>query len=659
MPIRIPAPDAALVEVRVAALAERDRFGDAWRYSTLTRGADGFWQWDVEALHLADGAHEYEFLLDGDRANPIADPYATQITKFGGYRGVLEVRDGREWRAPFDWSDELPDGVSLPENNRIVIYEMPMRWMEGEQFRQVGLGTFEKAAFMHLDRLAAMGFTCIELLPVQDSPDTLNWGYGTRFFFTTDWDLGSPVDLKWFVKQCHRRGIRVLMDVVMNHARGCPLQRLADRWFFIDPSQEPGRGDDYGGRMFGYREPVDGQHWARALHLDVARFWIDEYHVDGFRIDEFKGIDNWEFIQQFRDAAWAHFRDRFPDRPFIVIAEDSWARSEVTDDAPGNPGGRRVVDAVWDFTYRWDARNLLLDHVVTHWGQPSRRERITAVVSGRQRGLDGPLPGGFQDLARAVGYITSHDVEHDHERRFVNHVVLSLLGDRGPLGPALPKEREFELVQEVAAAFRADPGRPDGMAGPWSAAIGLTAAAARDVFRAALDRARSAHALLLTSANIPMLLAGEEFGDIHDTNHAVWQLKMSDPVDWYRMEHEGHRQLAEAVSDLVHLRAGHPALHRNEVELFHVHPTIDDPGGARVFAYCRTAGRPLGEGGQVVVIANLADHDYPEYRVPWPWDHAGTERGRPDGVDPLRSGDDGWASVRLAPFMVRVLETHA
>lgn len=659
MPIRIPAPDAIRVEVRVADLADRDRFGQAWRYADLVPGGEGFWQWDVEALGLADGTYEYEFVLDGDRARPVADPYATQLTRFGGYRAVLEVRDGTPWHAPFDWGDEVPAGVTLPDNNRIVVYEMPMRWMEGELFRQVGLGTFEKAAFMHLDRLADMGINCIELLPVQDSPDTLNWGYGTRFFFAPDIDMGSPVDLRWFVKQCHRRGIRVLMDVVMNHARQCPLERLAGRRYFIDPAQEPGRGDDYGGQMFGYRQPVDGRHWARLLHLDVARFWIDEYHVDGFRIDEFKGIDNWEFVQQFRDAAWEHFRSRFPDRPFLVVAEDSWARSVTTRDSPGNPGGRRVVDAVWDFTYRWDLRHLLLGLPLAQWGQAPLRAHIAAVASGRQRGPDGqPLPDGFDDLARCVGYITSHDVEHDHEQRFVNHVVMTQLRSDGMLPSGFPVERQFELVQEVDATLRTDPGRPDGMAGPWSASLGLATEAARGLARLALDRVRSAHAVLLTSATIPMLLAGEEFGDIHDTNHSAWQLKMSDPVDWWRQDTEGRRELAAAVADLIHLRTGHPALQRNEVELFHVHPSIDDPAGARVFGYCRTAGRPMGSGGQVVVVANLGPHDWPQYRVPWPWPSAPVERGAAPGAQAPVVGADGWATLGLAPFAVRVFQTH-
>lgn len=634
MPIRIPAPSASSVEVRVARLEDRDRFGDRWQYHALARSADGWWQADVGSLGLADGVHEYEFVLDGDRAHPIPDPFATEITKFGGYRGLLRVQGGLDHLPPFDWSDELPDGVTLAPNNEIVIYEMPMRWMEAEWERQVGLGTFEKAAFAHLDRLADMGINCIQLLPVQDSPDTLNWGYGTRFFFAPDIDMGTPVDLKWFVKKCHQRGIRVILDVVMNHARECALARLAAERYFITPSDEPGRGHDYGGQMFRYREKVDGQHWAREFHFEMARHWIEEYRVDGFRIDEFKGIDNWEFIQQFGDAARGAFRGRFPDRPFIVIAEDSWTRPETTQDLPTNPNRRKVVDAIWNFGFRDELRRLLLDDITTQWDQPPRRERIEAMVSGR----------AFDDLAQSVGYVTSHDVERDGERRFMNHVLTSLLRLAGEIPPDFPPEREFERVREVAEAYRIEPDGTDDVL---------------DLYREALERVRSAHALLMTSVTIPMLLAGEEFADIHDTNHHVWQLKMSDPVDWYRQDYPGHRETAAAIRDLIWLRHGHPALHRNEVEFFHFHPEMDlsrADGGRRVFAYCRTAGAPLGSGGQVVVLANTGPHDYPQYGMPWPW-NGWSERGARAGVGGLVGQGNGWADVSLAPFEVRVFET--
>jgi 1,4-alpha-glucan branching enzyme len=635
--LEIPAPDAATVEMRFASPDERDRFDPkAWRRAPLARVAarPGWWRVDPEALGLADGAYEYEFVLDGPADAPVADPFADEITRFSGYRGVFRLRGGKRLQA-FRWDDELPAGTRLPDNNAIVVYEMPLRWMSagGEDFRQFGLGTFDEVIFRHLDRLADLGVNAIELMPIQDSPDTLNWGYGTRFFFAPDFDMGAPIDLKLFVKRCHQRGIRVILDVVMNHARECPLEALAfDRYFLRRRDEEPGRGDDYGARMFRYRraEP-DGSFPAREFHFRMAAFWIEAYHVDGFRLDEFRGIDNWEFIQQFRDKAWAAFRRLFPDRPFIVIAEDSWRRAIVAQDAATNPNRRKVADAIWNFAFRDEARRLIRDEIRTRFGEPSRRERIRNLVSGAALwdDMSHEFKGGFGDLAQAVNYLTSHDVEKEDEARLMNFLLGPMLRDAG-LGSG--------SVADVRRAVDEDGSE-----------------ALKSVKRRALERVRSAFALLMTAPGIPMFLAGEEFADVHDLDHTDWRLKMSDPVDWSRENRPGHRALRDAVRDLIRLRTSHPALQRNEIAFFYFHPSIDEDGGTRVFAYCRTGGRPLGAAGQVIVLANCGGEDFPEFRFPWPWGAAAVERGGPqEGAPLVVRAQDASAAVSLAPFRLRV-----
>src|SRR5215204_2770032 len=542
--LEIPAPDAATVEMRFASPDERDRFDPtAWRRAPLARLArpSGWWRVDPEALGLADGAYEYEFVLDGRADAPVADPFADEITRFSGYRGVFRLRGGKRLQA-FRWDDELPAGTRLPDNN------------------------------------------AIELMPVQDSPDTLNWGYGTRFFFAPDFDMGAPVDLKLFVKRCHQRGIRVILDVVMNHARDCPLEALAfERYFLRRRDEEPGRGDDYGARMFRYRraEP-DGSFPAREFHFRMAAFWIEAYHVDGFRLDEFRGIDNWEFIQQFRDKAWAAFRRLFPDRPFIVIAEDSWRRAIVAQDAGTNPNRRKVADAIWNFAFRDEARRLIRGEIRTQFGEPSRRERTRNLVSGASLWDDmgHELKGGFGDLAEAVNYLTSHDVEKEDEARLMNFLIGPMLREAGQ-GPGSVADIRRAVDQDGSEALKG-------------------------VKRRALERVRSAFVLLMTAPGIPMFLAGEEFADVHDLDHTDWRLKMSDPVDWSRENRPGHRALRDAVRDLIRLRTSHPALQRNEIAFFYFHPSIDEDGGTRVFAYCRTGGRPLGAAGQVIVRAQDA-----------------------------------------------------
>lgn len=644
--LRVPAPDAERVEIRFAPLLSRDRFDpDDWRREQLSPAPDAadWYQIDLNGLDLADGRYEYEYVVHRDGEEPVvaADPFAEEITKFRGHRGTFRVRDGERFRPPFSWDDELPDGVTLPENNEMVVYELPLRWAapaSSDYKREVPDGDFEQLLTEHLDELADLGVNAIELLPIQDAAVTLNWGYGTRFFFAPDLDFGGPVDAKFLVKECHRRGIRVLMDVVMNHARECPLEDLAGDRFFLDPDEKPER-PSWGGRRFDFEASVDGYHPAREFLHRMAEFWIREYHVDGFRIDEFKGMDHWKFVQEFRDRTWAAHRERFPDRPFIVIAEDSWGRAQIVHDRADNPDGRKVVDSMWNFDFRDESRRLLRDDIDTEPDEPSRSDRIRALISGDRTWDDAEraLEDGFADLSQAVNYVTSHDMGQEGEQRLMNFVFGDLVRREG-LGDGSVENVQYLIDRLVTAA-------PEVRI---------------DAHEEAADRVRGAFALLLTSVGVPMFLAGEEFGDVHDLDYTDWQLKMEDPVDWNRREYPGHEALRASVRDLIRLRTSTEALQRNEVEFFYAHPTIDEDDGVRAFAYCRTGGRPLGSRDQVVVVANCGERAFEEFELPWPWTDADriAERGEPiRGTPPRFSPDRERATLSLSPFQVRVFRT--
>jgi 1,4-alpha-glucan branching enzyme len=646
--ICIPVATAQVVEMRYALITARDRFDpSAWTTVTMKPKADNqnYFELDLNQLGLADGTYEYEFVLDGQTTHGIADPYAEEITRFGGYRGVFRIKNEHRWNPPFSWEDELPDGVKLAGNHQLVIYELPLRWTStpsGETglLRQIGLGTFDRVIFERLNELNRLGVNAIELLPVQDSADTLNWGYGSRFFFAPDFDMGQPVDLKLFIKRCHQRGIRVILDVVMNHARECPLEELAYDWYFLrNRDEEPGRGEDYGARLFRYRQPgPDGQFWAREFHYDMAEFWISNYHIDGFRIDEFRGIDHWEFIQTFSEKASATQNTLFPERPFAVIAEDSWRRTEIVKNLNTNPNGRKVVNSMWNFAFRDEIRRLLRNAIDTQWGEPSRRERVQALIAGWQTWDDfsKSFKGGFDDMAQSINYITSHDVEKENEQRYFNYCFRHILNERQLSDGNVNAVRYFvdHLPSQSPEIQRAH--------------------------YDALQRVRSAFAVQCTSVGVPMLLAGEEFADCHDLDHTDWRLKMSDPIDWERQQQPGRNTLWNDCRELIALRTTHPALHRNEIEFFYFHPDIDQNDGARVFAYCRTANKPLGSREQIVVVVNAGPHNFPVFDLPWPWQEVNKIREHAvpaQGTLPEYHSNENYARLSLAPFDVRVFST--
>ncbi|MES9971920.1 MAG: alpha-amylase family glycosyl hydrolase [Candidatus Thiodiazotropha sp.] len=641
----IPAPAQSRIELRFANILLRDRYDpQGWRRESLTAvvGRPGWFEIDLHALDLEDGDYEYEFIKDGLNDHPIADPYAVQITRFGGYRGVFHIREGRRWQQPFSWEDEFTPGNELRNNHQLVIYEMPMRWMESapEKARQVGLGTFEKVVFAHLDRLKTLGINAIELLPVQDSPDTLNWGYGTRFFFAPDIDMGPPVELKFFVKHCHRRGIRVIFDVVMNHARNCPLAQLDyDRYFLSNEDEERShRGEDYGAKLFRYWPDQQGQTPSWDFQLRMAEYLITEYHADGFRIDEFKGINHWAFVQRFRDHAWHVHQQAFPGRPFLVIAEDSWRRAVITYQRADNPNRRKVTDSMWNFAFRDELRRVFSGHLHTAWGEPSRRQRLRWMIDGSQTWNDWSRRAepGFYDLSQAVNYLTSHDVEQDEEKRIMNYLLAPMLDSQGYRG----------TVDDIRwVTDHLDSGADDQQ---------------RFLHGLALERLRSAFCLLLTSVGIPMILAGDEFGDVHDLDHTNWRLKMSDPVDWQRLDASANnRALWNKVTELIALRTAHPALTRNDTAFFYFHPDFDRNDGAKVFAYCRTRGQALGAADQIVMVGNIGPESYARYNLPWHWMAIDQieEIAPPGQRAPLEHNDAGSIRLSLAAYQVRVFAT--
>ena len=647
--LHLPVKDGSQVAIRYAPVNTRDNFNpENWHSEPLVPHPDqpGWYQIDINDLALPDGVYEYEFILDNQTGHPIADPFADEITRFGGYRGVFHIVDAKRWRQSFSWDDEFVDAVPLANNHELIIYEMPMRWMESapEKIRQVGLGTFEKTVFAHLDDLLELGINAIELLPVQDSADTLNWGYGTRFFFAPDLDMGPPLDLKFFIKHCHRRGIRVIFDIVMNHARLCPLRDLDYSRYFLDDNDEERshRGEDYGAQLFRYWPDEQEQTPAREFHFHMADYLIAEYHVDGFRIDEFKGINNWEFIQQFRDRSWNTQQALFPERPFIVIAEDSSRRAVITHDSNYNPNSRKITDAMWNFNFRDEVRRSLQDTIHTEWGQPSRSTRVQWMIAGNKSWDDWSKEQkpGFYDMAQNVNYLTSHDVEKDHEKRMMNFLLSPLLESQG-------YHNSVDDIRWLADHLNEHNGEQAN-------------AEQRYLHGIALERLRSGFCLLMTAVGIPMILAGDEFGDVHDIDHRNWRLKMSDPVDWDRRDTwPNNHDLWRKVADLISLRKSHRALLRNDISFFYFHPDFNRNEGARVMAYCRTRNKPLGRNEQVVVIANLGDQQFDSYNLPWHWmDFTRIhEVAAPGQHTALQKNDEGSIRLSLAPFQVRVFTT--
>ena len=178
--------------------------------------------------------------------------------------------------AAFEWTDaefreKAPDAP--------LIYEAHVGMAQDKE----GIGTYREFADNILPRVRNLGYNTIQLMAIQEHPYYGSFGYQvTNFFAAAHW-YGVPEDLKYLINKAHGMGIRVLLDVVHSHAcpnvgEGLYLQDGTDDQYFLNGDR--GWHPAWGTKLFNYGRP-------EVLHflLSNLKFWLTEYHFDGFRFD--------------------------------------------------------------------------------------------------------------------------------------------------------------------------------------------------------------------------------------------------------------------------------------------------------------------------------------------------------------------------------------
>ena len=194
------------------------------------------------------------------------------------------------WKHEFDTARPLPTRLE-----DLVIYELHVGSLGfGRPPDQAG--TFEDAIKFLEQHLMPLGINAVELLPIAEFGGGNEWGYGNTHHFALEFRCGGRDQFKHFVRECHRRGIAVILDVVYNHFHGD-----ADRaeWLFDSDQPELNRYYWYEGRSADYPHPDGGyldngstgylprlwEETVRQIFISSAAALVDEFHVDGFRVD--------------------------------------------------------------------------------------------------------------------------------------------------------------------------------------------------------------------------------------------------------------------------------------------------------------------------------------------------------------------------------------
>lgn len=338
----------------------------------------------------------------------------------------------------FDWGEDAPP--SVPRDER-VLYEVHVREMTRllpgvpEHLRGTYAGMAHPVTIEHLQRI---GVTSVELLPVHafvDEPHlqasglTNHWGYNTIGFFAPHAPYASDADphevlreLKGMVKLLHAAGIEVLLDVVYNHTAEQSTGGATLGWRGLAAAHYY-RLDDHGGDIdvTGCGNTLDLTDPATlAMVLDSLRYWVEEFHVDGFRYDLAAALGRGEDL------------DHDPEHPFLVALREDPVLSRVLHIAEPwdlGPDGWRTGRfpepwSEWNDRFRDTVRDFwLADAGALSAGEgsgPGVRELATRLVGSRD------LFGERSPLA-SVGLVTAHDgftladlVAHDEKHNEAN-----------------------------------------------------------------------------------------------------------------------------------------------------------------------------------------------------------------------------------------------
>jgi len=237
--------------------------------------------WEIFIPNLPDGErYKFEIRTTAGALVKKADPFGFAFEVPPQSASIVRDISGYKWRDDA-WMKARPERQTWL-HRPLSIYEVHLgSWArvpeEGNRFL-----TYRELAHRLVAYVKDMGFTHIELLPVMEHPFSGSWGYQVLGFFAPTSRFGSPEDFKHFVDECHQADIGVILDWVPGHfpkdAHGLAQFDGTALYEHADPRQ--GEHQDWGTLIFNY-----GRNEVRNFLLSNALFWLEEYHVDGLRVD--------------------------------------------------------------------------------------------------------------------------------------------------------------------------------------------------------------------------------------------------------------------------------------------------------------------------------------------------------------------------------------
>jgi len=265
----------------------------------ITPDGEKFW---VELSGLESGSeYVFQYFIDGSvrvgdpYADKVSDPWNDKWISNSTYPNLIDYPDGKTTgiatvlqtnQTPYNWQI---DNFAVPAVTDLIIYELLVRdFVETHDFETL-IDT--------LNYLERLGVNAIELMPNSEFEGNSSWGYNPNYYFAPDKYYGPKDDFKAFVDECHARGMAVFMDLVLNHSYGTNAMAMM---YWNSELNRPAANNPWFNEQSNFTNPDaqwgnDFNHesiYTQQLVDSINSYWINEYHIDGFRFDFTKGFGN-------------------------------------------------------------------------------------------------------------------------------------------------------------------------------------------------------------------------------------------------------------------------------------------------------------------------------------------------------------------------------
>jgi 1,4-alpha-glucan branching enzyme len=255
-------------------------FWDGRVHQMRSLGASGVWELFVPGL-MPGARYKYELVTADDRLILKADPMAFATERPPGTASVLAAPSAHEW-GDLEWIVARNRGDQWERS--LAVYEVHLgswRWAPGADGRWRPM-TYLELAEQLPEYVAGLGFTHVEMMPVAEHPFGGSWGYQVSAYYAPTARFGSPDDFRALVDALHRKDIGVIVDWVPAHfpRDEFALARFDGTALYEHADPRRGSHPDWGTLVFNF-----GRNEVRNFLVANALYWLEEFHVDGLRVD--------------------------------------------------------------------------------------------------------------------------------------------------------------------------------------------------------------------------------------------------------------------------------------------------------------------------------------------------------------------------------------